>query len=297
MTSNGPQSNPAALRRRELGAFLRAHRERLAPGAVGLPSGARRRTPGLRREEVAALSGVGVAWYTWLEQGRVETSREVLESVGRALRLDAEQRGHVLRLGGYAPLTVTEPPNVADGTEGATGAGRFGGAGGVPGALRRMIDAWEGSPALVLDPVLGIVGWNSAYLRVWPDPGGVAEDERNLLLLLLGDGAHQRLLLDWEEVGRDLHRHFRAFADGAPDDRRVREVSGRLESLRPDLAHWWRCREVASFAPRTVRLAAGGRGDPVEWELSLVAPAVGGGGLSVLVQTRIDRADRGDRAE
>jgi transcriptional regulator with XRE-family HTH domain len=295
MTSNGAQSSPAVLRRRELGAFLRAHRERLAPGTVGLPSGARRRTPGLRREEVAALSGVGVAWYTWLEQGRVETSREVLESVGRALRLDAEQRGHVLRLGGYAPTTAIEPPHDADGPDGAAAgraAGPGGVPGGVPGALRRMIDAWEGSPALVLDPVLGIVGWNSAYLRVWPDPGGVPEGGRNLLLLLLGDGAHQRLLLDWEDVGRDLHRHFRAFADGAPDDRRVREVSGRLAALRPDLAHWWRCREVAAFAPRTVRLAAGGRGDPVEWELSLVAPAVGGGGLSVLVQTRVDRAER-----
>ncbi|MGX2994960.1 helix-turn-helix domain-containing protein [Streptomyces sp. JNUCC 64] len=271
MTSHGPgASGPAALRRRQLGAFLRAHRERLAPRAVGLPSGSRRRTPGLRREEVAALSGVGVAWYTWLEQGRVETSREVLEAVSRALLFDVEQRDHVLRLGGYAP--------VADRTAPA----------GAPAALRRMIDAWPDSPALVLDPVLGVQAWNVAYTRLWPDPGGLAGEERNLLALLLGDPAHQRLVPGWEDLARDLHRHFRAYADGAPSDGRVAEAARRLEALRPDLGHWWSCRSVGSFTPRTVRLTPGGGRAPVELEFAMVVPAGdGGGGHGVLVQTPV----------
>lgn len=87
--------------RRELGGFLRATREHTAPADVGLTAGARRRTPGLRREEVATLSGVSVAWYTWLEQGRVAVSRQVLDSVCRALRMDAGARRHALELAGF----------------------------------------------------------------------------------------------------------------------------------------------------------------------------------------------------
>ena len=88
-----------ALRRRELAAFLRSRRERVTPEDAGLPSGYRRRTAGLRREEVAQLSGVGVTWYTWLEQGRpIRASVQVLEAVARTLRLDAIERQHLFRL-------------------------------------------------------------------------------------------------------------------------------------------------------------------------------------------------------
>ncbi|MEU0692104.1 helix-turn-helix domain-containing protein [Streptomyces uncialis] len=268
----GP-ADTAALRRRELGGFLRAHREQLAPHEVGLPSGSRRRTPGLRREEVAALSGVGVAWYTWLEQGRVETSRAVLDAVSRTLRLGAEQHGHVLRLAGY----TGPPPDGEDAPDQ------------VPGALRRMIGAWSHSPALVLDSVLDIAAWNTAWTEVWPDPGAVPEADRNLLLLLIGDPAHQRVLPDWEPVVIGLHRHFRGTADTGPAGRGVRELGERLRTVRPDLAHWWGCRSVGSFAPRTVRLTAREAGaGPASYELTLLAPGVGGGTHSVLVQTPVE---------
>ncbi len=88
-----------ASKRSELASFLRVRRERLAPSSVGLPSGARRRTPGLRREEVAALAGVGVSWYTWLEQGRdIHVSEGVLERLSHALRLDHAERSHLFEL-------------------------------------------------------------------------------------------------------------------------------------------------------------------------------------------------------
>src|SRR5947207_15081093 len=90
------------IRYRTLGKFLRSRRARLAPLNVGIASSGRRRTPGLRREEVAALSGVGLAWYTWLEQGRVTASRQVLESVSRTLRLDSDAYRHVMALAGFS---------------------------------------------------------------------------------------------------------------------------------------------------------------------------------------------------
>src|SRR4249919_1039 len=96
----------AALRRHELAAFLRSRRERIAPEDAGLPSGHRRRTAGLRREEVAQLSGVGVTWYTWLEQGRpIRASVQVLEAVARTLQLDTIERQHLFRLAEVSDIT------------------------------------------------------------------------------------------------------------------------------------------------------------------------------------------------
>ena len=90
---------PPARRREELAAFLRTRRARIRPEDVGLPSGARRRTPGLRREEVAQLAGVGVTWYTWLEQGRpINASVQVLDAIARTLRLDRTECEHLYRL-------------------------------------------------------------------------------------------------------------------------------------------------------------------------------------------------------
>src|ERR1051326_6151055 len=97
-TSNG-ESTASDAKRREFGAFLRSRREKLRPEDVGLPRGFRRRTPGLRREEVALLTGVGITWYTWLEQGRqINASTQVLDAVASTLRLDRAEREHLYRL-------------------------------------------------------------------------------------------------------------------------------------------------------------------------------------------------------
>ncbi|MFI8961186.1 helix-turn-helix domain-containing protein [Streptomyces sp. NPDC053493] len=219
-------------RRRELGGFLRAHRELLSPADLGLPAGAgRRRTPGLRREEVAALSGVGVAWYTWLEQGRVDTSREVLEAVGRALRLDTDARDHVLRLAGYAP---PEAPR----DEAA--------------AAAALLHSWPDRPAVLLDGALALTAWNEAYTRVFPDPADVPEPRRNLLLLLAADPAHQRLLPGWQSLAVDLFRHARTRA--RPEDPGLRALTALLTTERPDLSAWWACRSVGVFTSRTVEV-------------------------------------------
>src|SRR6478672_1146918 len=124
----------ARLRRRELAAFLRSRRERLTPEQLDLPTSGRRRTPGLRREEVAGIAGVGVTWYTWLEQGRdIRVSEQVLDAITRALRLDANERRHVFTLAG-----ATDPAPSAD-------------CGNVPAAVRAMLDQLEPYPAAVLN--------------------------------------------------------------------------------------------------------------------------------------------------
>lgn len=102
--------------RNELGEFLKACRARLTPADVGLPNGSRRRTPGLRREEVAALSGVGLTWYTWLEQGRdIGVSSNFLESLARALKLDAAERRHLFLLAHARPPAFGAGQNVVCG--------------------------------------------------------------------------------------------------------------------------------------------------------------------------------------
>src|ERR1022692_4752039 len=108
-TPRGPEASGKTERRNELAAFLRSRRERITPEDVGLPGGHRRRTAGLRREEVAQLAGVGVTWYTWLEQGRpIRASASVLEAVARTLRLDTVERQHLFRLAEMPDTAVPE---------------------------------------------------------------------------------------------------------------------------------------------------------------------------------------------
>lgn len=243
--------------RRELGGFLRAVREYTAPTDVGLSPGARRRTPGLRREEVAALSGVSIAWYTWLEQGRVAVSRQVLESVCRALRMDAEARRHALELGGFHGETVSP----ADREQ-----------------LRQLIAAWPDTPALVLDERLDIAAWNPAYRDLVFDPSAITHERLNLLILLVGE--LRDVVPDWPDLVRRLHGQFRTGADRLPDDPRVRDILRLLAAERPDLAHWWQCRSVSDFGPTTLEV----RGVPMT--LSMLRP-VGAGDSFVLVHTPV----------
>jgi len=133
------------IRRREAGDFLRSRRERLSPADVGLPSGVRRRTRGLRREEVAYLAGVGTTWYTWLEQGRdVRPSNELLMALAQALRLDPIERGHLFALNDRpAPARRVEGPEL------------------IGGPLRRMLDSLVGQPAYVLGRRWDILAWST----------------------------------------------------------------------------------------------------------------------------------------
>jgi transcriptional regulator with XRE-family HTH domain len=172
--TNGAAANGAATagshsRRAELAAFLRSRRERITPVEAGLPPGLRRRTPGLRREEVAQLAGVGVTWYTWLEQGRpINASVQVLAAVARTLRLDQAEQEHLYRL--------ADVPNAA-GTPSGPGASCEQ----VTAEVQEILDSLVPLPASVLNERFDLLAWNAAYAAVWPGVIGAAPAERNVL--------------------------------------------------------------------------------------------------------------------
>jgi hypothetical protein len=156
-------------RRAELAAFLRTRRERVTPEQAGLPPGTRRRTPGLRREEVAQLSGVGVTWYTWLEQGRpINASTQVLGAIGRTLLLDQAEKEHLFRL-----ADVPDAATVAG--AGATVCEQV-----LPEA-QEILDTLAPMPACVLNERFDLLAWNAPYELLWPGVTGAAPGERNIL--------------------------------------------------------------------------------------------------------------------
>ena len=163
-------------RRDELRAFLRSRRARLSPADVGLAdNGGRRRTPGLRREELAALAGVGVSWYTWLEQGRdINPSPDVLDAVARALRLDRAERRTLFA------LARTELPLADDvaGTDPQRVDGEI-------SQLASLVDSIHPNPAYLLGPMTRILAWNRAASVVLGSPEHLAADRRYLLWWLL----------------------------------------------------------------------------------------------------------------
>jgi transcriptional regulator with XRE-family HTH domain len=214
-------------RRRELADFLRNRRAAIAPEDVGLPGGGRRRTPGLRREEVAQLAGVGTTWYTWLEQARdVRASRAVLEAIADALTLTPAERRHLVLLGrGEAapPPAVTEE---------------------VSPAVRRLIANLELSPAYILGRRWDYLAWNDAMAVVFGDPAEVPPEQRNQIWLFFTDPARRALMPDWKRSARILASRFRAdYARHVGDPGFDRLVSD-LHDASPEFRKAWAQHEV-----------------------------------------------------
>ena len=174
-----------------LGPFLKARREKLDPATHGF-STARRRTPGLRREEVAQRANISAKWYTFLEQGRGGApSPEVLDRLSRALRLTDAEREYLFQLS-----QPRQPAKVQD-------------AGSVPPSLRRLLDAMEYIPAFVKTPVWDIVAWNTAAAAALTDYGALAPAQRNLLRLLFAEPETRTDMADWEMHARFAVAAFR----------------------------------------------------------------------------------------
>ena len=162
--SRTPAKDAGPVRRSELASFLRSRRERLDPEVLGLPTGTRRRTPGLRREEVAQLAGVGVTWYTWLEQGRqINASVQVLDAVARTLRLDSAETEHLYQL-----ADVPAVPAV-------TGCRRL------DPEVQQILDGLDPLPASVINGRNDILAWNRPYALLFPFLVNLPEDKRNSL--------------------------------------------------------------------------------------------------------------------
>ncbi|MFD9980920.1 helix-turn-helix domain-containing protein [Streptomyces massasporeus] len=224
----------ADVRRHELAAFLRSRRERIAPEQVGLPRGRRRRTPGLRREEVAQLSAVGVTWYTWLEQARdIQVSVQVLDALARALLLDPSERAHLFRLAGAAdPTPATTCPSVTP-------------------AMRALLEQVEPFPACLQNSRYDILAHNRTYGLLLCDLDAVPPEDRNCILLSYTHAEWQSSIVHLEETQRLMAARFRATMAGHLTEPAWKMLLDRLHAESPAFRTAWDRHEVV--AHRTKR--------------------------------------------
>ena len=221
----------SATARRELAEFLASRRRQLDPSEAGLPAGGARRTPGLRREEVALLSGVSHTWYTWLEQGRdIRPSRQVVDALARTLQMSAAEHDYVRRLAGYGGSVATDAPA------------------GMPAHVQRLLDALGSSPAYAITSGWTIVGWNRAYERFYPGVARLPAAERNLLWLVFTDPTVRDLLGDWTADSRRFLTQFRAEIGPRLADPEIVDLVARLQAASPHFRAGWASHDVDRFS-------------------------------------------------
>jgi transcriptional regulator with XRE-family HTH domain len=225
----------SSSRREELRAFLRSRRARLSPADVGLADdGSRRRTPGLRREEVAALAGVGVSWYTWLEQGReINPSPEVLEALARALRLDGAERTTLFALA-RTELPLGDAPAVSDPEQ----------TGSEIGQLIALVQSLDPNPAYLLGPMTQILAWNRAASVVLGSPDHLAPDRRSLLWWLLVDPGSDGMTPQREGTARNTLARFRAEYARHAGEPAYESFVAQLREHSARFREWWGEHEV-----------------------------------------------------
>lgn len=196
-----------------------------------------RRTPGLRREEVAVLAGVSVSWYTWLEQGReIKPSADALQRIARVLRLDRVESSHLFALSTREePVSQTADNVLSDG-------------------LESLVRALDPIPAYVRNNRLDILAWNDAIAKLFIDYGSLQPHERNTLRLLFLYPPYRTLILDWEQMARGMISVFRASRahaqDKAPFDHLIEELSEQS----PEFRDWWQDTEVKGMGEGSKRL-------------------------------------------
>jgi transcriptional regulator with XRE-family HTH domain len=221
-------------RRGELAAFLRNRRERITPADVGLPPGPRRRTPGLRREEVAQLAGVGVTWYTWLEQGRpINASPQVLEAVARTLRLDSAERAHLYSL---AEVPTALPPDDAAS---------------LPLDTQTILDGLDPMPAAVANNRFDVLAWNRTYARLFPALVNAPACYRNTLWITFTTPACCHPVVNLAEESPLMVALFRHRYSRNMDEPGWKELVQRLTAASPEFARLWAHHDVALPGPMT----------------------------------------------
>lgn len=228
-------------RREELSDFLRSRRAAVTPEEVGLRSTGRRRTPGLRREEVAELADVGLSWYTWLEQGRdISASVQVLDALARALLLTPGEREHLLKLAGATPAGPPKPTT--------PGGSR------IDGELVAMVAALAPHPAFVLDERFDVVAHNPPAELVMHDLLTAPLGERNLLLWLFRDREAWSGVEDgWSRTARANLLDFRTVHADHAGDPAFDELLAELRKTGEPFGAWWAEHDVAPLEPTRKR--------------------------------------------
>jgi transcriptional regulator with XRE-family HTH domain len=212
-----------ANQRRELGVFLRSRRERITPAEAGLPTTARRRTPGLRREEIAVLAGISATWYTYLEQGRdVQASDQVLAALAAALKLDRSEKDHLFHLAGHAPNDVVAPDPLP--AEVAA----------VPGLLHP-------NPAYIIDATYDVLSHNAAAADLFPS---LAKENPNFARWTFTDPEARHVVVDWEVEARGLLARLRTLGGRHPGEPRFTRLFEDLHEASQEVRSWWPHYEV-----------------------------------------------------
>lgn len=220
-----------------LGSYLKDRRSRLDPATFGFAAG-RRRTPGLRREEVAQLSNISPTWYTWLEQGRGGApSVDVLNRIAAGLMLTEPEREHLFMLGRGHPPDVKYKSGI-----------------GVTPRLQRLLDALEVSPAIIRTATWDVVAWNRAAAAVLTDYGALPPEERNILRLIFGNPRVRNAQDDWEGIARFVVGAFRADVTRAGAASEVTQLVEELSRNSPEFEALWADNDVRATGEGTKRL-------------------------------------------
>jgi len=255
----------ASARRTELAAFLRSRRERIQPEDVGLLPGTRRRTAGLRREELAQLAGVGVTWYTWLEQGRkINASVQVLDAIATTLRLDATERAHLFRLadlpGATGPADCVDCP--------------------IPPEVQQVVDAIP-LPAVILTERFDLLAWNKVYESIFPGVTSAPPGERNTLLVNLAAPPCCSPVEDPNSHCDVLVAQLRAAYGRHIGDPAWTHFIRRLEAMSPTFAAAWAAHDVSRPTTYTKKFRHPGVGPITTTTTSFAVNAVPGARLVV----------------
>ncbi|MCX5048007.1 MULTISPECIES: helix-turn-helix transcriptional regulator [unclassified Streptomyces] len=235
-TPGTPVTRDAAgsVRRHELAGFLRHRREHITPEQVGLPRGRRRRTPGLRREEVAHLAAVGVTWYTWLEQARdIQVSVQVLDALARTLFLDPSERAHLFQLAGQVdPTPATSCPSITP-------------------AVRAVLEHLEPVPACVQNSRYDILAYNRTYGMLLCDLDAVPPEDRNCMILSYTHDDWCSSIVHLQDAQRMMAARFRATMAGHLAEPAWKMLLKRLRAESAEFCENWDRHEVV--AHRTKR--------------------------------------------
>ncbi|WP_160331181.1 helix-turn-helix transcriptional regulator [Bradyrhizobium macuxiense] len=212
--------NELSERQKQLGEFLRYMREHVSPEEIGLSRSARRRTPGLRREEVAEIIGVSTDWYAWLEQGRdVHPSEQVVNRLGQAFRLSVDQITYLGRLARPRSKSFEETS--------------------VPARLIELINSFPFQPAYIRNLRWDILASNAAHSKVFDHCHNSTSELPNMLRLFFTDPRFREVTLNWDEIAQEVVAKFRADWSWNPEDEGSVELVRELEAKSPEFSKWW----------------------------------------------------------
>ncbi|GAB6988844.1 helix-turn-helix transcriptional regulator [Paenibacillus pini] len=220
-------------RLKALSTFLKLQRAKIQPQAAGLPQGSRRRTPGLRREEVAQLAGVSSTWYTWLEQGRdIKVSSSVLDCIASALQLTGDERKYLFSLAmetSSAGVSLMEQPQAQ-----------------ISPSLQKILDELRFCPTIISDRHCQIVGWNEAASHVFLNFKEIPVEDRNMIQLLFTRKEFNRLAVNWEHFVMGFLSIFRAYYGQYVEDEWYDTFVKQMEAADPRFSALWQQSQVSS---------------------------------------------------